>query len=882
MTVFRRFWFFLTRWRRLKDLDDEMQFHVEMLAAVNQRRGLLPDAAAREARRRFGNQLKLREESRDMWGFSELERVGQDLQYSVRQLIRRPVWTIVVVLTLALGIAANTSIFTLVDAMLLKPAPWSQDDRLVWITSLNPRSGRVGNVSYADYLAYRNQTTTLSAVLASGGTALSVGSAHPQRVLGGLVSGNYFDVLRIRPILGRTFTPDEDAIPGAHPVTVLSDSLWGDQFGADPTVVNRTVAINGKPFTIIGIAPRGFTGLAYADDAEQLWVPLAMRDVAMPTNSGRAMGTNSRWLRVAGQLRNGATVAQADSEMRVLARQLIPAGTPPPRELSARVLPVRGGMTPWEQHDLGPVFGLLAIVPALVLLVACANVANVLMARHVSRRKEFAMRRAIGASRGRLIRLLLTESLLLALLSAMAGFGLSFGLTALVARVGDVPQDFFVLVMPDTRALLAAVTVASFTTIVFGLAPAMAATKFNVLPALKDEGLTSTAASVGARLRRLFVVAQVAVSLALLITAGLFFQSLAKAMRVDPGFEPCGAVTVSFDPDLQGYTTPRRDALIAELVRRASSLPGATSAALASSLPLSGETNGAEVVSESTTSPVPVMVTSVSPQYFKTMRLPFARGRDFSATDSAGAPLVVIVSEVLAQRLWPGRDPIGQRVREADPKQPWRQVVGVVRDAKYGHLTEEPRGAYYAPVWQRPASPLSLVVRTADESPAILSSLTDIARSLDRDLPLFHAQTLEDGVRHTVNLQRAAASLFGVFGGLALLLAAIGVYGVVAHSVSLRTREVGIRMSLGARAADVFRMFVRESLSLALIGVAIGLGISAATSKLLTSFLFGLKATDAMTFIGGSTILCFVAVIATYLPARRAAYVNPLVALRHD
>jgi predicted permease len=766
--------------------------------------------------------------------------------------------------------------------MLLKPAPWSHDDRLAWIASLNPRSGRVGNVSYADYLAYRDRATTLSAVIASGGTAVSIGSIQPQRVLGGLVSGNYFDVLGIRATLGRTFTPEEDAVPGAHPVTVLSDSLWREQFGADPTVINRTVAINGQPFTIIGVAPRGFTGLAYADNAEQLWVPLAMWDVAIPATPGRALGRNTRWLQVAGRLRSAATLAQADSEIRLLAHQLIAAGTPPQRELSARVLPLRGGMTPWEQHDLGPVFGLIAIVPALVLLVACANVANVLMARHLSRRKEFAMRRAIGASRGRLVRLLLTESLVLALLSAGAGFGLSFALTALVARAGDIPQGFVVVVTPDARALLAAVTAAAFTTIVFGLAPAMAATRFDVLPALKDEGLTSTAPGGSVRLRRLFVVAQVAVSLVLLITAGLFFQSLAKAMRVDPGFEPRGVVTVSFDPDLQGYTAARRDTLITELVRRASALPGATSAALASSLPLSGETNEAEVVSESATSPVPVMVTSVSPQYFETMRLPFARGRDFSSGDSADAPLVVIVSEALARRLWPGRDPIGQRMREADPKQPWRQVVGVVRDAKYWRLTEDPRGAYYAPVGQRPASPLSLVVRTADQSPAILSSLTDIARSLDRDLPLFHAQPLEEGIRHTVSLQRAAASLFGVFGGLALVLAAIGVYGVVAHSVSLRTREVGIRMSLGARAADVFRMFVRESLSLALVGVAIGLGISAACSKLLTSFLFGLKATDAMTFIGGSTILCFVAVIATYLPARRAACLNPLVALRHD
>jgi len=882
MTALRRFWFFLTRWRRLADLDEEMQLHVEMRAALNQRRGLQPDAAAREARRRFGNQLKLREESRDTWGFSELERVGKDLQYAGRQLIRRPVWTTVVVLTLALGIAANTSIFTFVDAMLFKPASWSRDNRLVWIASLNPRSGRVGGVSYTDYVGYRDRSTTLSAVLASGGTALSVGSGRPQRVLGCLVSGNYFDVLGIRAALGRTFTPDEDSAPGAHPVTVLSDSLWREQFGADPTVINRTVSINGHPFTIIGIAPRDFTGMAYADDAEQLWVPLAMRDVAMPASLTRAPGNNVRWLHVAGRLRGGVTVAEADAEVRVLAHQLNPADTPPQRELSARVFPLRGGMTPWEQHDLGPIFGLLAIVPALVLLVACANVANVLMARHVTRRKEFAMRRAIGASRGRLIRLLLTESFLLALLSAVAGFGLAFGLTALIARAGDVPADIAALVRPDTRALFAAISIAMATTIVFGLAPAAVATKFDVLPALKDDGITTTAASGGRRLRRMFIVAQVAVSLALLIIAGLFFQSLTKAMRVDPGFEPRGAVTVSFDPDLQGYTSSRRDALLADFVERASSLPGAASAALASSLPLSGETNGADVIADATTSPVSVMVASVSPRYFETMRLALVRGRDFSAADTAEEPRVVIVSEALARRLWAGGDPIGQRLREADPSQPWREVVGVVRDAKYARLTEEPRGACYLPLQQRAASPLSLVVRASGDSSAVLAMLADIARGLDPNLPLFRTQSLEDTLHHSVRLQRAATSLLGVFGALALLLASIGVYGVVAHSVSMRTREVGIRMSLGARAADVFRMFVRESLSLAFIGVVIGLGISAATSRLLTSFLFGLTATDAITFIGGSIVLCLIAIAAAYLPARRAAHVDPLVALRHE
>jgi predicted permease len=514
-----------------------------------------------------------------MWGSSELERIGADLRYAVRQVVRRPAWTLVVVLTLALGIGANTSIFTLVDAMLLKPATWNKTDRVVWLTSFQARTGRVGSMSYPDYVAYRDRLTTLSGVLAYGGNGLSVGGSRPRRVLGGLVSGNYFDVLGIPAAIGRTFAPEEDTTPGVHPVVVLSDALWREQFGADPGAVNRIVSINGRPFTIIGIAPRGFTGVARANDAEELWMPLAMRAVALQNNPELLQAPNRAWLRVAGRLRDGATVVDADAEIRVIARQLNPAGTPPDREKSARAMPMRGGLNPWEQRDFGSVFGLIAIVPALVLLVACANVANVLMARNVSRRKEFAMRRAIGASRGRLIRLLLTESVLLALLSSAAGFVVSFGLIAVIVHYGEVPADFSALLTPDTRALVATTAVAIVTTVLFGLAPALTATNFELLPALKDESATSTMASSGARLRRFFVVAQVAVSLALLIAAGLLLQSLSKAVRVDPGFEPRGAVTVSFDPALQGYTASRREAFVARLVERTTSIPGVTSAA---------------------------------------------------------------------------------------------------------------------------------------------------------------------------------------------------------------------------------------------------------------------------------------------------------------
>jgi len=881
MTMFRRLWFFVTRRRRTRDLDDEMRLHIELRAADNRRRGLAVDEAAYAARRRFGNPLKLREEARDMWGFSALERAAGDLRYAVRQVLRRPAWTLMVVATLALGVGANTSIFTLIDTMLFKPASWSQPGRLVWIEAESGRSNRRRRVSYPEYLAYRDHVTTLSGVLAYAGNGVAIGGAPAQVVNAGLVSGNYFEVLGIRAAIGRTFTAEDDGEPGAHPVAVLSDALWKQHFGGDPDVINHVVAINGQPFTIVGIAPHGFTGIAYADNAEQLWLPLAMQQVVLPNGSGLLASADTRWLRLVGRLRDGERMGHAASEIRVIASRLNAGGTAPDRESSVRVVPVRGGMTSWEQNELAPIFGLIAIVPVLVLLVACANVANVLMSRNVSRRKELALRQTVGASRGRLVRLLLMEALVLAVLSAAAGFAVSFALTALIVHFGEVDADFSALLTPDRRALVATAAIAMLTTLVFGVAPALTATKFDVLPALKEEGTASTAASGRARLRRLFIVAQVAVSLILLIVAGLFLQSLVKAMHVDPGFESRDVVTATFDTELLAYTAARRDAFVTELVQHASAAPGVVSVAVTSVLPLGGEMSEANVMSESAANSVRAVSASVSPRYFETMRLPLIRGREFTRPDIVAGAAVAVVNETMAQRLWPGGNPLGKRFRVVDSEEPWREVIGVAHDAKYVFLTEAPRAAYYVPL--RPAAArATLVMRSAGDSRAALSSLTNLARDLDSNLPLFKVQTLDEQIHRSTSLQRAITSLLTALGGLALLLAASGLYGVAAHSVSLRTREVGIRMSLGARATDVFRMVIRENLFLSFIGVAIGLAISIAGSRILTSFLYGLAATDPLTFVAVSTTLCLVTIVASYIPARRAAHVDPLVALRHD
>jgi len=875
--VFRRLWFFVTRWRRLQDLDEEMRLHVELRAAANRRDGLHAEEATRQARLRFGNPLTLREDARDAWGFAELERIAGDLRHAVRRVAQHPARTLVVVLTLALGIGATTAMFSLVDALLVKSAPWNESGRLVWIVGLYGRSASVGNVSYADYVAYRDRTTTLSGVAAEGGTAVAVGSRQPQRVLGGLVSGNYFDVLGIRAQVGRTFASREDSVPGAHPVVVLSHALWTEQFAADQGVVGTRVAINGQPFTIIGVAPDGFTGAAFATDPYQLWMPLAMQGTAMPGRVGLLSDANQGWLRLVGRLRDGVTAVEADAEARVIARQAgaPPANGEPPK--SARVMPMRGGLLPWEQDSLAPVFGLVSIVPLLVLLVACANAANVLVAHHTARRREFAMRRAIGGSRGRLVRQLVAESLVIALLAGFAGFVVSSALSAVVVRFGDVPAEVSALLALDGRTFAAATAIAVIAVLLCSLAPAFAATRFEVLPVLKDEGVTSTAARGPARLRRRLVVAQVALSLTLLITAALFFQSLSRTLRVDPGFDPQGLAIVSFDLDLQGYTPERRGAFAGQFLERASMLPGVLSAATTNIVPLGGEMFGGNLVADDGASSRATLA-RVSPRYFETFGLSVVRGREFSAGEAAADAAVAIVNETLAQRLWPGMDPLGKRVRVTEPAGAWREVVGVARDAKYLSLTEAPMGAYYVP--QPLSAAGTLVVRTAGSPRAALASLTDVARDLDPDLPLFSTQTMEERILRTANLQRAVVSLLGVLGALTLLLAWIGIYGVAAHSVSLRTREVGIRMSLGARTADVLRMVLRENLSLAFVGVLIGLGISGAGAIMLASYLFGLTAADTGTFVGGALVLCLASLIASYLPARRAARLDPLLALR--
>jgi len=878
--MLRRLWFLLTRGRRQRELDDEMRLHLELRQAVYKRDGMADGDAARRARVRFGNPLKFREESLDVWGWAGLDDAGRDVRHAVRRLRRQPGQALVVVLTLAIGIGATTAMFSLIDAMLFKPAPWDTTGRLAWVVGLDGGSLSPRSVPYPDYLAYRDRATAWAGLAAEGGTAMAVGTRDPQRLLGGVVSGNYFEVLGIRAEVGRAFTPADEAAPGGPPVAVLSHSLWMDQFGGSPRAVGERLTINGQPFTIIGVAPRGFTNVAFATDPNQLWIPMAMYSVMME-RADLEPPASQQWprVRVVGRLTEEASIAAADAEMRVIANGLDPAGTPADKPRGVRVLPLRGGLTPWEQADLGPMFGLIAIVPLFVLFVACANAANVLIAYHQARRREFAMRRAIGASRARLVRQLLAESFILALGAAAAGAGAAPILTRLIVFLGDVPIDVIALLTLDTRGLVAATVTAVGAILIFGLAPAMTATRVDVLPILKEEGTTASASRGPARLRRVLVVAQVALSLALLVIAGLFLQSLSRTLRVDPGFDPHGLAIVGVDTGLLPYTSERRADFAAQFLERASGLAGVTSVAAADVLPLGGVRYGATLRSESGTSSSASLV-QASPAYFDTLALPMVRGRTFTTAEAAADVAVAIISASAAQRLWPGQDPLGQTVRTDDPKQPPRHVIGVVRDSTWLFLDEVPGGTLYLPL--PPPSAAVFAVRSRDDPARTLASLRDIARALDPNVPVTQAQTMTERIDRSVNLRRALVALLGVLGAVTLMLAAIGIYGVTAHGVSVRTREVGIRIALGARAADVLRLIVRENIGLSLVGIAIGLVLSTAAAMVLSSFLFGMTPRDGTVFLGGALVLCGLSAVASYLPARRAASLDPLRALRHE
>ena len=818
-----------------------------------------------------------------------MDRLFQDLRYAIRGLAKTPGFTLVAVLTLALGIGANSSVFTLVNAALFRPVPAPHAEQLVWLAATNEENASRGApsfrraFSYPEFRDYAAQLTSLAAVAAYMDIPLSLGSGgEPQRTKGLITSGTYFEVLGFRPAAGRFFSAEDDT-PGATPVTVISHALWRRRFGSASDLVGRAITINGRTFTVIGVAPEGFAGTELGS-AVELWVPIASAAIAMP-DGGRLLELRTEpWLRALGRLASGATLGQADAQARTIGARLAAAYPHILEGNSARVLPLAGGLAPDNRQEGRPILGLLMAVPALVLLIACANVANLMLARAASRRREVGIRVALGATRGRLVTQLLTEALVLTLLAGATGLLLSVWLNDLLAAVSEIPPEISAALTPDIRVVGFTAAVALATGILFGLAPALGSTRTDLVPALKGEG-----GGLGLQVRRSrlvssFVVAQVALSLVLLVTAGLFLRTLGKALRVDPGIDTSHAVAISFDLRIQGYGAARQGTFYTRLLERVRGMPGVSAASLASPMPLGSRLISTPVAAEGPDQDhanVQVSYAAVWPEYFTAVGTSLLRGRDFTTRDVAGAPLVVIVNETLAHRLWPDQDPIGKRLRFGG--EPFLEVVGVARDGKYHELTERPRGFLYVPERQRAdLSDITLLVRTAGDPRSLLPALGQAVHALDRTLPLFQAITLEEALRQRLDNERGPSSVLGVFGGLALLLAALGLYGVMAYAVAQRTREVGVRMALGAERPRVLRQFVSEGMRLAAIGIVIGLVIAAALTRVIAQFLYGITTTDALTFVLCAAVLGSVAALASFIPARRAANVDPMVALRYD
>jgi predicted permease len=804
----------------------------------------------------------------------------QDLRFGARMLLKQPGFTLIAALTLSLGIGANTAIFSLVNTVLLRPLPVAQPDRVVEVTPLR-KGADIGAISYPFYKDFRDKNEALDGLAAYRFVPMSLSrSGSNERLWGYLVSGNYFDVLGVRAAQGRMFTQEEDRAPGAHPVVVLSHGCWQRRFGGDPNLVGETITINNHSFTVVGVAPPEFNGTVL------IFTP----EIYAPINMAKQIEPGANWLEnrnngvifALGRLKPDVTVAQAKAAFDALAVQF---GREYPgfEDIRFNISPP-GLVVPMLRNATLGFTGVLLAVVGLVLLIACVNLANLLLARAARRRKEIAVRLSLGASRFRLIRQLLTESVMLAAAGAALGLLLAWRLVELV-KAFKPPVDFSLTIDPklDWRVLVFTALVSLVAGVLFGLIPAWQATKPDLVPALKDE--TGIGGYRRSRLRNGLIVAQVALSLTLLVAAGLIVRSLQQAQTLGPGFNIEHTVTASFDLSLQGYDRPRELAFYKQLMPRIEALPGVLSASYINYLPLNLDRSSSAIYAEgqpfTRRADLPdILTNNVWPRYFETMGIGLLEGRDFTMQDDKEEARPAIVNESFARRFWPGQSAIGKRLSQGGPDRPFWEIVGVVKDSKYWSVGEAPQPFVYYPMPRNYGGTASLVARTTGDPQSLLGAIRREAQRLDANLPVYDAKTMSEHMRLSLFPLRTGAWVAGGFALLALALAGLGIYGVMSYAVSQRTRELGIRMALGAQRRDVLRLVIRQGMTLALVGLALGLAGALTLTRLMTSVLVGVSATDAVTFISVTLLLTMVVLIACYVPARRATKVDPMIALR--
>jgi predicted permease len=824
----------------------------------------------------------------------------QDLRYGVRMLLKRPGFTLIAVSTLALGIGANTAIFSLVNAVFLRQLPVPEPQRLVFGFN-GTRNSPWQTSSYPNYLEYRDRNQVFSGLAAYGPIGVSLSSdERPDLVRGSIISGNYFDVLGVQAALGRTISPAEDKTPNAHPVAVISHRLWQRRFNGANNVIGQQLSVNGHRFTLIGVTPAGFEGAELLETSD-LYVPMMMQAVVRPPRGGFSGEMNpdllgrrgGGWLRMLGRLKPGVSLEQAQASIATLSQQLAQTYPDTNRDNSVTLFPV-SKIDPRGFRPLLSAAALLLAVTGIVLLIACANVANLLLARASARRKEIAVRLALGAGRWRLIRQLLTESVLLALLGGLSGVLLAVWAVELL-QATPPPTGIFSFNLDfslDGHVLGFAFAISLLTGVLFGLAPAWQAVRPDIVPVLKDEAYATAQGGRRFNLRNTLVVTQVALSLVLLLCAGLFLRSLQRMQSVDPGFDAERILTASLNVDLLRYTTAQGREFYRQVTERVEGLPGVERASLARVVPISGGgrqtsffldgQNAAPDGARNTDNPLSSATNVVGLGYFKTMGIALLQGRDFTAQDADGTPGVAIINEAFARRYFSGAHPVGKRMRVGVPNPVWREIIGVVRDSKYRTLSEDPLPFIYQPLAQNHETGMTLLVRTAGNPLGVAAGVRGVVQSLEKNLPLSDLQPLNKLLDSALYPARMGAALLLILGALALLLAAVGLYGVMAYTVAQRTREIGVRMALGAQMRDVLQLVLKEAMTLVAIGMVIGWVAGAALARLLAGFLFGISALDAVTFAVIPVVLALVALLASYLPARRAAKVDPLLALRYE
>ncbi len=823
----------------------------------------------------------------------------QDLRFALRSAFRNPGFMAVVVGSLALGIGANTTIFTVVNALFLRPLPVGHSETLV--AAFTSDAKNAGGAFFAgqlptsmpNYRDYRDKTSSFAGLSAYTFANLNLGSgSEPQQVFGQAVTGNFFDVLEVKAAHGRTFLPEDDAKAGASPVVVLSDGLWQRRFGADADVVNRTILLNGRQFTVIGITPPEFKGLQTLGSTD-LWVPMSMHNEVLPPfalqffERRRYLGFN-----IVGRLKPGVTPGQAQSEVAALAKHLEQEYPVDNEKRTLKLQALTETTVPAAFRDnLVQSGGMLLAATGVVLLIACGNIASLFLARAAARRKEIAIRLSLGAPRWRLIRQLLTESTMLAMLGGLFGILVAYWGRDLLwsFRPPFLPVNAIDLSL-DLRVLLFTLALAVATGLLFGLAPAIQASRADLVTAIKTsgEGVGNQRRflNVSLNLRGLLVVGQVALSLVALIGAGLFLKSLQCAQAIDPGFRSQGLATMGVNIGAQGYTAERGMNFYRESLDRVRALPGVESASWSENIPMFGGAFARSVFPEGQeVSPgqrgIIVPVNGIWTGYFQTMGIPLQLGRDFTEADRDPNAPIVIVNETCAKLFWPGKDPLGRRFKFYG-EDFYTTVVGVAKNGKYNFIGEEPQPYIYYPAQQKFIAGGTLVVRMNGDARAALAGMQQEVRRLDAALPLLNPQTMTDVIGANLWAARMGAMLLALFGVLAMALASVGIYGVMSYSVTRRTREIGIRMALGARSEDVSRMVLGEGMVLTALGMCCGIGVALALTRLVAKLLFGVSPTDVPTFAAITTLLAAVALVANYLPARRATHVDPLITLKYE